>query len=112
MPHSLPAVWLAASLAALTLGATAQPAHDPAGPGPAGSARPPLPYVSAFEGYQSFKDEKPIPWREANDTVHRRGGWRAYASEGSAPKAAEGKTQDAYSGMGHAMPMPANKERP
>lgn len=38
-------------------------------------------YKSAFEGYRGFSDEKPVPWREANDTVGHIGGWRAYARE-------------------------------
>ena len=44
-------------------------------------------YRSAFEGYRGYGDEKPVPWREANDTVGRIGGWRAYAREaqGAAP---------------------------
>ena len=42
-----------------------------AGPGPtmpAGKA-PALEYLSAFEGYQAFTDDKLVPWREANETV-------------------------------------------
>jgi hypothetical protein len=39
------------------------------------------PYRSALEGYQPFGDEKPVPWQQANDTVGRIGGWRAYANE-------------------------------
>ena len=75
--------WLAtaASLAALTaLAQTTAPA--------------PAPYRSALEGYQPFTDTKAVPWREANDTVGRIGGWRAYAKE-----AAEGQGHS-----GHAMP--------
>ncbi|MEJ8852407.1 hypothetical protein [Variovorax rhizosphaerae] len=112
MFHSLPAGWLAAPLAALAMGAAAQPAPDAAATAPADSARASLPYVSAFEGYQLFKDEQPIPWREANDTVYRRGGWRAYAAESSGEKASAGEPQSDHSGMGHAMPMPTSKERP
>ncbi len=31
-------------------------------------------YQSAFTGYQSFRDEKPAPWREVNDEAGRVGG--------------------------------------
>ncbi|MFC5500166.1 hypothetical protein ACFPOE_21670 [Caenimonas terrae] len=44
-------------------------------------AAQPLPAPAALEGYRSFDEPKPIPWREANDTVGRIGGWRAYARE-------------------------------
>jgi hypothetical protein len=72
--------WLAvaASLAALAVSAQT-PAPTPA----------PVPYRSALEGYQPFADTKAVPWKEANDTVGRIGGWRAYAKEtASAPKPA------------------------
>ena len=39
------------------------------------------PYRSALEGYRPFAEEKPVPWKQANDTVGRIGGWRAYARE-------------------------------
>lgn len=42
-------------------------------------------YQSAFDGYQSFTQEELLPWRQANDTVHAIGGWRAYAKEASDP---------------------------
>lgn len=41
-----------------------------------------LTYRSSFEKYQHFTDEKVGSWRDANDTVGRIGGWRAYAKEG------------------------------
>jgi hypothetical protein len=46
------------------------------------------PYRSALEGYRPFTDEKPIPWKQANDTVGRIGGWRAYAKEAHGEPAA------------------------
>jgi hypothetical protein len=42
-------------------------------------------YRSAFDGYRGFTDEKSVPWREANETVGRIGGWRAYAKEAQQP---------------------------
>lgn len=38
-------------------------------------------YRSAFDGYPPFNDPPAVSWREANDTVGRIGGWRAYARE-------------------------------
>lgn len=36
---------------------------------------------SAFETYQPFTEEALLPWKEANETVGRVGGWKAYARE-------------------------------
>lgn len=51
---------------------------------PSGGAGSPveLTYRSAFDTYQRLTDEKVGSWRDANDTVGRIGGWRAYAKEG------------------------------
>lgn len=43
-------------------------------PADPGVKAPPVRYESAFTGYQSFRDEKLAPWREANDEVGRIGG--------------------------------------
>ena len=55
------------------------------------AAEPPAPahgagleYRSAFERYNRFEDPPSRSWREANDTVGRIGGWRAYAREAHA----------------------------
>ena len=45
----------------------------------------PLRYESVFARYQSYRDEKTGSWREANETVDRIGGWRAYAKEAQQP---------------------------
>ncbi|MEI8267391.1 MAG: hypothetical protein WCI59_16805 [Betaproteobacteria bacterium] len=63
------------------LPATAPPA-DPLNP----KARvPPAVYVSPLAGYRRLGEDKPVPWKEANETVNRIGGWRAYAREASQP---------------------------
>lgn len=49
---------------------------------------PALVYRSALTGYRRMGDDEPVPWREANDTVGRIGGWRAYAREASEPESA------------------------
>ncbi|KWT68539.1 MULTISPECIES: hypothetical protein [unclassified Variovorax] len=100
----LPARWLAVlpALAACASGAQTGPAPDTA---VAAEAATPLAYRSAMEGYKPFVDEKPVPWKEANETVRQRGGWQAYAKEGAA--AAEGKPAGATDPhAGHAMPKP------
>lgn len=53
------------------------------------AAVPALVYRSALTGYRRLSDDEPVPWREANDTVGRIGGWRAYAREASEPERAE-----------------------
>jgi hypothetical protein len=94
----LPARWLAAlpALAALAAGAQTGPAPNAAA---AAEAAAPLSFRSAMEGYKPFAEEKPVPWKEANETVHRRGGWRAYAKEGA------GDAVDPHAGHSMHTPM-------
>jgi hypothetical protein len=46
---------------------------------------PALKYSSSLNSFRAFGDDKPVPWKEANDTTARIGGWRAYAREARAP---------------------------
>ncbi len=75
----------ALSIAALT--AQAQPAPKTARPDPLDpKASVPRPgYESSFSQYRRLGDDKPLSWREANDTVTRIGGWRVYAREAQQP---------------------------
>ena len=111
MFHSLPARWLAVLPAmAAALAAAAQPAPAPAPRAEEAATRAPttLSYKSALEGYRPFTDDKPIPWKEANETVRQRGGWKAYAEE----TAGGGASEAPAAHQGHPMPMPpANKEK-
>ena len=66
--------WSALVLAGLTFSATAQTAP-----------KPQEDWRSAFEGYRPFSDTPVASWRDANDTVGRVGGWRAYAREAAQP---------------------------
>jgi hypothetical protein len=66
-----PPAWLAFTFAAFAAAASAQSDKAP-GTGT---------YRSALEGYKRYADEPLVPWREANDTVGRIGGWQAYARE-------------------------------
>lgn len=72
MPHSSPARWLAVPCAIAALSAIAQPVPEPSGAAPIAAPRPVLPFKSALAGYRPFVDEKPVPWKEANDSVRRR----------------------------------------
>lgn len=45
-------------------------------------------YPSALAAYRRQGDAKPMPWKEANETVNRVGGWRAYARETQQPEPA------------------------
>lgn len=112
MFHASPARWLAVFPAMAALAAAAQPA-SPA----SAQAIPAVPaYRSAFEGYQGFADGKPIPWKQANETVHQRGGWRGYAKEASDAPATANQAPASGAHAGHAMPMPmparAHKAKP
>jgi hypothetical protein len=71
--RAVPAVLLAAALFALLTAAQAQPS--------AKAARP----ESSFARYRPLGEEKPVSWRDANDTVTRIGGWRVYAREAQQP---------------------------
>ena len=79
------AVFATSLLAALT--AQAQPTAKAARPDPldATASVPALSYVSSFSQYRLLGDEKPVSWRDANDTVTRIGGWRVYAREAQQP---------------------------
>jgi hypothetical protein len=97
MFNFLPARWLAALPALAALAAGAQT-------GPAPTTAQPLSFRSAMEGYKPFTEEKPIPWKEANETVHQRGGWRAYAKEGAGE--ADDKPSGADPHAGHSLSTP------
>lgn len=52
----------------------------------------PVPYKSAFEGYQAYSDDKMTNWKTANDEVARIGGWREYAKQAQQPENTPTKT--------------------
>ena len=86
MPRAVQFALLAAALLA-TLTAQAQPAPKAARPDPLDpkASVPALRYESSFSQYRKLGDEKPVSWRDANDTVTRIGGWRVYAREAQQP---------------------------
>jgi hypothetical protein len=71
-------------------------AHAQGAPGGTGRADPldaeaPVPavtYASPLADYRRLGEDTRIPWREANETVHRIGGWKAYAREAQQPEPA------------------------
>lgn len=74
-------------------------------PDPA-DAKAPVPsalYASPLRAYQAFAEPQVAPWRETNDLVRQRGGWRAYAREAREPDAARPAVPAA------SQPLPAAK---
>jgi len=100
--------WLAALLV-LAAGAAFAQGKAPTGvetpAQPAGSGG--ITFQSALQDYQPFSDEKPVPWKEANETVRQIGGWRAYAKEAASSAAPQDGKADPH-GAHHA-PQPKAK---
>ena len=89
-----------ALLAALPL-AQAQPAPSRPDPLDAQAQVPPAVHTSPLATYRRLGDDRRVPWPEANATVNRIGGWRAYAREAQQPADAASATPKA------AAPAPA-----
>lgn len=94
MSHQ-PVRWLIPALlvAGATLAAAQVAPRTKPDPLDAGAGVPPVAYSSALAQYQRHAEQAVMSWREANETVNRIGGWRAYAREasqaaGNAPVAA------------------------
>ena len=109
MACAMQSALLAAALFA-TLTAQAQPAAKAARPDPLDptASAPALRYVSSFSQYRLLGDEKPASWRDANDTVSRIGGWRAYAREAQQPDPAS----SAPAAPAAPAPIPTDKAKP
>ena len=75
------AAWQLAPASPTAPGVRQDPA-DPKAPVPAALYRSPL------SAYQAFSEPQVAPWRETNELVRQRGGWRAYAREAREPAAA------------------------
>ena len=77
---------VALSSAALLVGHAGAQTNVTEPPASAASAvaASPTPFKSAFEGYQTYNDDKMTNWRAANDEVARIGGWREYAKQAQA----------------------------
>jgi hypothetical protein len=87
-----PMRWLTpATLCAAAFAAAAQTPPSTvlkADPLDASASVPAAAYESALSRYRRASEDTAIPWREANDTAARIGGWRAYAREAQQPEPA------------------------
>lgn len=113
MPRAVHSALLAASLLA-TLTAHSQPAAKTARPDPLDPKAevPVLRYESSFAQYRRLGDEKPVSWRDANDTVTRIGGWRVYAREAQQPDPAPTTAPASARAAKPADTLPAAKPMP
>lgn len=75
---------LAALPALLAMSVSAQTATAPAADPVAQTQPAPAQYRSVLENYQPYRENNMVPWKQANDTVGKIGGWRAYAKEAAA----------------------------
>lgn len=117
-PGRSPGVLLIGLLAAAFLNqAQAQPKAQPSGPAASAPAARPDPldaqarvpaavHSSALAGYRRLGDDRRVDWKEANETVNRIGGWRAYAREAQQPDPA------ASAPAGSPRPAPAASAAP
>ena len=107
MPKDISSRWLLpALLNAIAVPALAQPAPralpDPLNPA---ASVPRMSYQSSLRDYKPLVEQRVGSWKEANETVNRIGGWRAYARE-----AAQGDQATPPAGTaapGEARPAPA-----
>ena len=65
--------------------ALAPPSVQRADPADPKAAIPASAYRSSLSRYQAFTEPDVAPWRETNELVRQRGGWRAYAREAREP---------------------------
>lgn len=107
----LPAALLAAGLLA-----QAQTSVPPkADPLDAKASVPRVVYQSSLARYQRYAEQPVGSWREANETVNRIGGWRAYAREASqadAPAASSTPAAPASRPATAAPAQPASQANP
>ena len=109
-PHALPSLlftWLLAAQAQAQPPTATRP--DPLDP----KAQVPLVrYESTLPQSRRIGDDKPVTWREANDTVARIGGWRVYAREAQQPDPAAAGKPAAPAQVPAAAPAPAAAATP
>ena len=87
----------------------ASTAAAPSDPADGKASVPPVQYQSPFADYRPLGEDKNTAWKDANDTVGKIGGWRAYAREAAeAMKTREainnGKQPDADASKGKPAP--------
>lgn len=103
----LAALAAAVSCVAAQAQAPAQPS-DTRRAADAQAADRPIPFNSTLRSYRGFADEPVAPWREANDTVLRIGGWQAYGRESREALRAPSQTSPRPSGP--AAPAPSTHD--
>ena len=109
--RGLPALLLlAAASIAHAQNAPARPERaDPLDP----QARvPAATHTSSFASYRRLGDDVRTPWKEANETVNRIGGWRAYAREAQAAETPAPAPTAATGGRPTATPAPTAAPAP
>lgn len=79
---------LAAALLVATSVAQAQGTPGRADPLDPQAGVPAAVYASPLAGYRRLGADTRVPWPQANQTVNRIGGWRAYAREAQQPEPA------------------------
>jgi hypothetical protein len=82
MTPPIPSALLFAAVLSAAAPGAAQPRPDPLN---AAAPVPALKFSSSLAGYRPLGDDTSVPWKEANDTTARIGGWRSYAREARAP---------------------------
>lgn len=88
---TLQRAWLGAVVALpLTSTALAQARPQPLDPS---APVPAVAYRSPLSEYQAYRASEVGAWRDANETVTRIGGWRAYAREAEASTSAPGASR-------------------
>ncbi len=92
-----------AAQAPATAPASAAPASARPDPADPKAQVPTALYVSPLGPYQGFVEPQVAPWRETNELVRQRGGWRAYAREAREPDAPQPAAR------GASQPAPAAK---
>ena len=70
---------------------------------------PPLVHESAFAQYRRLGEVSVGSWRDANDTVSRIGGWRAYAREARQPDSSSSSPSSAPPPAAPAASAPISK---
>lgn len=94
-PHALTGLLFALCLTAQAQSNPGATRPDPLDP----RASVPAPvYRSSLAAHRRAGEDKPVTWREANDTVTRIGGWRAYTREAQQPEPAGSAAQGAHHG--------------
>lgn len=81
----LSAAWLAPAQAA---GPAQSGRIERADPLNAQAPVPPVTYASSLASFRRLGEDTRIGWKQANETVNRIGGWRAYAREANQPDSA------------------------